>query len=355
LKVLFIFPYPHGTAASQRFRFEQYLPILTQHDIKYTLAPFLDQKTWLILYKKGYTLQKFTGILLGFMRRIKLLFSVRDYDFIFIHREASPIGPPAFEWILAKVFRKKIIYDFDDAIWLPNTSASNKITAGLKWHQKTASVCRWAYKVSAGNRYLADYASQFNSHVVVNPTTIDTIHLHNQVKEQRSAQCIIGWTGTHSTMGYLKEIIPVIQELEKEYTFTFLVISDKSPDFTLPSLQYLPWNKQTEITDLLRINIGLMPLTDDLWAKGKCGFKALQYIALGIPALVSPVGVNSQLVDHRVNGFICSSLHEWKQSLHALLQDIPLRTKMGTAARDKVEKYYSVQANCRNFLDFFTD
>jgi glycosyltransferase involved in cell wall biosynthesis len=354
LKVLFIFPYPHGTAASQRFRFEQYLPLLPGNGISYALAPFLDKQTWQILYKKGYTWHKALGIAKGFLCRIYLLFTIRQYDFVFIHREASPLGPPIFEWILTKVFKKKVIFDFDDAIWLPNTSAANKLAAGLKWHHKTASVCRWAYKVSAGNSYLAAYAGQFNRNVFVNPTTIDTVHLHNQIKDQDSPQLVIGWTGTHSTISYLDEIIPVLGELEKEHTFTFLVISDKAPGFTLRSLHYLPWNKATEITDLLKINIGIMPLTDDRWAKGKCGFKALQYMALGIPALVSPVGVNTGIVENGINGFICNTPQDWKQHICRLLQDEVLRKQMGLAAREKVEKQYSVQANCRNFLDFFT-
>ncbi|MDO1448856.1 glycosyltransferase family 4 protein [Rhodocytophaga aerolata] len=354
MKVLFIFPYPSGTAASQRFRFEQYLSWLPGKGISYTLAPFLDKPTWDILYKKGYTLQKAMGIIKGFLRRLHLLVTIRQYDFVFIHREASPVGPPIFEWFMAKIVNKRIIFDFDDAIWLPNTSANNKLAAGFKWHQKTAAICQWAYKVSAGNTYLASYAKQFSTKVFVNPTTIDTVHLHNQVKDQQAGKLVIGWTGTHSTIGYLYGIIPVLQELEKEYDFTFLVISDKAPDVQLACLHYLPWNKETEIADLLRMNIGIMPLTDDKWAKGKCGFKALQYMALGIPALVSPVGVNTEIVDSGINGFICTTNQDWKEHIGLLLQNSSLRIQMGQAARAKVEKHYSVQANCCNFLDFFT-
>jgi glycosyltransferase involved in cell wall biosynthesis len=358
LNILFIFPYPHGTAASQRFRFEQYLDILSQKGIRYTLAPFLDEQTWQILYKKGQSLQKLAGISKGFFRRIRLCFSLRNYQYVFIHREASPLGPPVFEWLIAKVLGKKIVFDFDDAIFLPNTSATNKIAAGLKWHQKTAAICRWAYKVSAGNRYLADYARQYNPHVVVNPTTIDTLHQHNRIKEQDTATFVIGWTGTHSTIRYLDEITSILEELEKEYTFIFLVISDKAPVYKIKSLHYLPWKKESEKEDLLKMNVGIMPLTDDMWAKGKCGFKALQYMSLGIPALVSPVGVNTEIVDHGKNGFICSTCDEWKKYIVTLLEDKALRKSMGKAAREKVEKHYSVGANCRTFLDlfsFFTD
>jgi glycosyltransferase involved in cell wall biosynthesis len=353
VKVLFIFPYPHATAASQRFRFEQYLDMLTKNGINYTLAPFLDTSTWQILYKKGFIVKKTIGIVAGFLRRIQLLFTVNQYDTVFIHREASPLGPPLIEWIIAKILRKKVIYDFDDAIWLPNTSANNRIAAHLKWHHKTASICRWSYKVSTGNAYLAGYARQFNHNVIVNPTTIDTVHLHNRIKNQNTDKVVIGWTGTHSTINYLYALTPVLKELAEEFDFTFLVISDKQPDFELNNLVYLPWAKASEMDDLLKMNIGVMPLTDDLWAKGKCGFKALQYMALGIPALVSPVGVNTAIVEDGLNGYICQSADEWKNNLQKVLADPVLRMQMGRAARQKVEEYYSVQANCRTFLDLF--
>ncbi len=133
-KILFVCPYPFACAPSQRFRFEQYLDILTKNDFSYTLSPFLDDKTWQILYKNGFKFQKTIGILGGFWRRFLLLFSVFKYDYIFIHREASPIGLPFFEYLTSKILRKKIIFDFDDAIWLANTSENNKIVAKLKFH-----------------------------------------------------------------------------------------------------------------------------------------------------------------------------------------------------------------------------
>ena len=296
-KVLFLTPYPYDTAPGQRFRYEQYLGILNQNGIEYDLHSFMDDATWNVLYQKGFLLKKGWGIFLGFIRRLFILPSVTQCDYVFIFREASPIGPPVFEWFIAKVLRKKIIYDFDDAIWLPNTSDNNQIVAGIKWHSKVGSICRWSYKVSCGNAYLADYARQFNSNVIVNPTTIDTVNYHNRIKDQHTPALTIGWTGTHSTIQYLDIIVPILQKLELQYDFTFLVISNAPPAFKLKSLKYQHWSKDTEIDDLLMFNIGIMPLTDDAWARGKCGFKALQYMSLGIPALVSPVGVNTTIVD----------------------------------------------------------
>jgi len=355
MKILFLVPYPVGKAPSQRFRFEQYFDLLTAAGYQYQVESFISSTTWEILYKQGYHFRKALGILAGFGRRITLLPAVRDFDYVFVHREASPIGPPIFEWIIAKVLNKKVVYDFDDAIWIPNTSKANRLVAGVKWHHKVGSICQWAYKVSCGNDYLRSYAQQFNSNAVVSPTTIDTVSLHNQVRDQqRSGKLIIGWTGTHSTLKYLHQVVPILVKLEQEVAFEFHVISNQPPDLPLRSLIYIPWRKETEIADLLTFHIGLMPLEDDPWAKGKCAFKALQYMALGIPALVSPVGMNTEVVNSGLNGYVCATPEEWETAIRTLLQNENLRTLLGKAARKTVEQHYSVTANRRTFLTLFT-
>jgi glycosyltransferase involved in cell wall biosynthesis len=358
LRILFLTPYPLGKAPSQRFRFEQYLDILTAHGHQYRLAPFLSDATWRILYQPGLALQKGLGILGGFGRRLGHVLAAPAYDFVFVHREAAPLGPPVFEWLLTKVLRKRVIYDFDDAIWLANTSEANRIAAGLKFHQKVASICRWAYKNSCGNSYLATYARQYNPQAIVNPTTIDTVHLHNQVRDQLgSGPLVIGWTGTHSTLKYLHPIVPVLAQLEAEgLEFEFRVISNQPPEFDQPlrSLRFVPWQKATEIPDLLTFHVGLMPLEDDPWAKGKCAFKALQYMALGIPALVSPVGMNTEVVQDDYNGYICRTPADWHQRLRQLLLDAAHRQSLGKAARATIEQHYSVLANTANFLNLFS-
>ncbi|SHJ08598.1 Glycosyltransferase involved in cell wall bisynthesis [Hymenobacter daecheongensis DSM 21074] len=353
MHILFLVPYPPGKAPSQRFRFEQYLHFLPEADHTYQLESFISEEIWAILYKPGHGLTKALGIIGGFLRRLLLLAAVPKADFVFIHREASPIGPPVFEWIIAKLFGKRIVYDFDDAIWIPNTSAANSIVAGVKWHHKVGSICRWAYKISCGNSYLRDYARQFNPNAVVNPTTIDTVNLHNQVKDQRTDKLVIGWTGTHSTMKYLEQVVPVLARLEQHYDFEFRVISNQEPQLPLRSLGFRPWRKDTEIADLLTFNVGLMPLEDDPWAKGKCAFKALQYMALGVPALVSPVGMNSEVVTEGVDGYICATPEQWYNGLEKLLRDHELRTRFGQAARATIEARFSVLANRDNFLALF--
>ncbi len=352
-RILFLVPYPLGIAPSQRFRFEQYFPKLRAAGFEFDVKPYLDERAMIYLYEPGNFLRKVWKVKWGLLKRFVQLFSLWKYDFVFIHREAAPIGPPIFEWLIAKVFRKKVIFDFDDAIWLKNTSSTNSVISWFKRYRNAENVCSWAWKVSCGNDYLAGHAQQFARQVVVNPTTIDTENHHNRMKSYVGEKVTIGWTGTHSTIKYLDPIIPILQQLEQEFDFNFLVIADRRPDFELKSLRFSPWNKETEIDDLLKMDVGVMPLEDDKWAKGKCGFKALQYMALGIPAIVSPVGVNTKIVDPGVNGWICSSGAEWEQTLRQILEKQVSLAAFSMAARAKIEANYSVKSNTANFLHLF--
>lgn len=354
---MFLFPYPLYNSPSQRFRFEQYFEELTKQGIQYTCHSFWDKKGWDILYAKGKYIDKLIFLLFGFFHRFNTIINVRKTDLVFIHRECAPLGPPVFEWIIAKVLKKRIIYDFDDAIWLPNTSSENKLASFIKWHGKFNAICRWSYRISCGNAYLASVARGFNPNVVINPTTIDTEHLHNpalyDVKKDENF-ITIGWTGTHSTMKYLDEVIPVLRTLEERYSnLRFLVICNKKPHFNLRSLTFIPWSKETEIPDLLKIDIGIMPLVNDAWAFGKCGFKVLQYMALAIPAVASPIGVNAAIIDQGKNGFSCTTNEEWLACLEHLIQQAELRRSIGIQGRKKVVEGFSVASNSANFLGLF--
>ena len=357
VRILFLVPYPHGQAPGQRFRYEQYLDLLRKRGHSYRLSPFLSPDTWAILYRPGHLLAKIMGVLAGFGRRCVDLLRAPFYDRIFVYREASPIGPPIVEWLLAKVLRKRIIYDFDDAIWLADPAGEQTFISSLKWQRKVESICRWAYKIGCGNAYLQAYAHQFNKRAMINPTTLDTEHLHNQVREQNSLErLVIGWTGTHSTLRHLDLVWPVLEQLEREgYDFEFCVISNEPPATrpNLRSMTYVPWRKATEINDLMRFHVGLMPLVDDPWARGKCAFKALQYMALGMPALVSPVGMNTEVVRDGYNGFVCEDDKEWYAALRRLLANPELRVIQGTAARQTIVERYSVLSNQANFLSLF--
>jgi len=353
-KILFITPYPFDSAPSQRFRFEQYFEILKQSGFEITQKPFWDSGTWDILYKKGKLFKKFIGLLSAIFRRYLILFSVSKYDFIFIHREYSPIGYPFMVWIISRVIGKKIIFDFDDAIWIPNVSESNRLFNRFKVYSNTQRIVKLSHKVSCGNEYLRLFAEEFNEKAFYNPTTIDTNNYHNKVRKINKDKFVIGWTGSHSTIKYLDEIIPVIEKLEKSLSFEFHVISNHIPAWNLKSLKFIFWKKETEVENMLQFSIGLMPLSHDQWCEGKCGFKALQYMALSIPALVSPIGVNTEIVDHGNNGFYCRNLDEWESTITQLINDHHLLNELSSKTAQKVIDQYSVASNKQNFLQLFS-
>jgi glycosyltransferase involved in cell wall biosynthesis len=351
--IFFLVPYPQGEAPSQRFRFEQYIPFLTEQGYSIEVHPFYDYTTWQTLYSEGKVLKKSWGVFFSFLKRFGLLFRIHKADHIFIHREIAHVGPPVFEWFLVKILRRRYIYDFDDAIWLPNYSEANARFHWIKAYWKVNYCMKWAYRITAGNDYLADYARRFNKNVYVIPTTIDTEGHHNLECDHSAEPVTIGWTGTHTTMRYLEFLIPILQELEEDHTFRFLIISNEKPDFKLKSLEYLKWSKETEIEDLSQIQIGVMPLEHDIWSEGKCGFKGLQYMSLGMATVMSPVGVNNTIIRDGVNGFLCDTPEEWKASIKMLLEDSALRRRLGSEGRKTVIDLYSVKANKEKYLALF--
>lgn len=353
-KILFLVPYPLRRAPSQRFRVELYEPYLQQAGIPYTIAPFMDEHTWQVLYHKGSAVQKVLGIFKGYLKRVKTLFwDIHAYSHVFVHREAAPLGPPVFEWIAAKLWRKKLIYDFDDAIWIPNTGSENKLAAWLKAFWKVKRVCRMATTITPGNQYLCNYAAQYNDNVMLLPTCVDMERGHNKIKEHGEHKVVVGWTGSHSTLPYLDAIIPVLQELQQEMDISFLVIANRKPELPLTDWDFIPWREQSELDDLLKMDIGVMPLQNDAWSEGKCGFKLIQYLSVGIPALASPVGVNSAIIEEGVNGYLCRDKAAWKEHIRELAADVQLRKKMGAAGHAKMMKEYSIASQKDKFISLF--
>jgi glycosyltransferase involved in cell wall biosynthesis len=354
-RIAFVVQLPKKVSPAQRFRFEAFEPLLAENGFKVDTYSFFSSKTYDILYKKGYYLKKIVGVLNGTARRFLLLTKLHTYDFVFLQREFMPVGPPIFEFIAAKILKTKIIYDFDDSIWLPNASVENKLAAPIKAVWKIAYICKWSYKVSAGNDFLCNYARKHtNAAVFKIPTVVDTVTRYNRIKQHAQSSVTVGWTGSFSTLKYLDEISPAIRKLQEVYDFKFVVIADKRPDLDIKSLEFIQWNAETEIDDLMNIDIGVMPLWVDPWTEGKCGFKLIQYMALGIPALASSVGVNKIIIDHGVNGFICNTSEDWYLYLSELLSDAVLRQSMGLKGRQKIADEYSHNAIRNNFLKLFS-
>lgn len=307
-----------------------------------------------LLYGKGNYFKKALLLIRKFQYRQRDIRRANKFDLVFIAREAFMTGTTRFE----KAFSKsgaRVVYDFDDAIWLNDTSDANKFFAWLKKPEKIEKSIAYADLIFAGNRYLADYALQFNKNVMVVPTTIDTNEYSKVELNKPNDRIVIGWSGSLTTIKHFEFATPFLKKLKERFgeKIEFKVIGDGTYRNEELGIQGIAWNKRDEVQELSGIDIGIMPLPDDPWAKGKCGLKGLQYMALGIPTIMSPVGVNSEIIQHGNNGFLATETDEWVDMISSLIADEDLRKRIGQAARNTVIEKYSVIANRELYLKAF--
>lgn len=248
----------------------------------------------------------------------------------------------------------KIVFDFDDAIWLKDISAGNQSLSWLKNPAKTAGIICLSDMVFAGNKYLAVYAKQFNQNVKIVPTTID-MNYHKKVNHLPKNKICIGWTGTSTTLKHFKTALPVLKKLKIKYgeKIFFKIICDVPFEVQSLDIKSEFWKLDKEIEQLSEFDIGIMPLPDDIWSKGKCGFKGLQYMALEIPAVLAAVGVNNEIIRDGINGFLASSAQEWESKLSRLIESKELREKTGKEGKKTIEKYYSKQSQQEKYVNHF--
>ncbi len=342
MRVLAVVPSICDTSPGQRFRIEQWDPILRENGVEITYAPFETDELRAVLHKSGNVAAKIRAVSRNFGRRRAELGDLKDFDLVYLFREAALLGPPWFE---RKIARSGIpvVFDFDDAIFVSYKSPSNGYLSYLKFPGKTAEICRLSAHVMAGNEYLADYARQYNKNVTVIPTTIDT-HKYTLRDEPDEPETVtIGWSGSFSTIQHLDTIRDVLRELARTEKFLLRVIGTPAYKIDGVDTEAMQWRSGSELDDLRRIDIGLMPLPDENWSRGKCGLKALQYMALGIPTICSPVGVNSTIITDGENGFLADGQDEWIEKLKMLIHSAVLRRRIGVAGRQTVEKEYSAK------------
>jgi glycosyltransferase involved in cell wall biosynthesis len=351
IKVYFPSILPDGVSPSQRFRIEQFIPYLKMHDISIDSYPFFNNQSAAFIYKNGNIVGKAMAFVAGFGRRLLQLKNAYQADYIYIQRDVIPLGPAIFEWIYKVILKKKIIFDYDDAIWLPSTSSS--IFNKLKSYSRVAKLIKWSTAIAAGNQYLLEYALKYNKNAQLIPTVVDTNSLHNQLKMQNTPEVVVGWTGTFSTNFYFNQLEDLLLEIQKEFPIKVIAISNKKPEFKKIEYEYIEWGKHSEIDDLLKINIGLMPLNNGPWEQGKCAFKAIQFMALGIPVVASKVGANTKVIAHGVDSFLYETQQEFLVYLKQLIANEALRIKMGAAARNKINQQFSVQSNLQKVIQLF--
>ncbi len=357
-KILFIVDHRLNRSPSQRYRFEQYLEYFKSNGFEWELSEIITEKDDSIFYKPGNYVKKVGIILKSFLIRFKDLRRAKHVDVVFIQREALLIGSSYFEKQLSK--RSNVIFDFDDSIWLLDTSPENKKFEFLKNPNKTKINIQHAHTVIAGNAYLADYAKQYNNNTVIIPTTIDTnFHkpkpeLRNKVFDsaQTDRKIVIGWSGSISTIKHFEMALPVLKILQKKYPnqIAIHVIGQEAYSNSEIDVVSKSWSAQTEVDDINQFDIGIMPIPNDEWAKGKCGLKGLSYMACGVATVMSPVGVNNDIIKHGVNGYLASNEQEWIDCLSLLIESSELRQRIGNMGRETVSQYYSVEANKEKYL-----
>jgi glycosyltransferase involved in cell wall biosynthesis len=303
------------------------------------------------LARRGDPRRKTAGLLRATTRRWQTLAETQAYDVVFLHREAIPFGPAVLERMIAR--RKPIVFDFDDAIWLRNENRVNPLAAWVKCPGKTRTIAKSASAVLAGNAYLAEWAQRYNRSTHVVPTTIDSDGSYSRQKAHGPTEVpIIGWSGTTSTLRYLEFLRPALNDLSRRRRFRLRVICDGAP-VHWPELQmdWRTWSSVREVEDLIPLDIGLMPQPDEEWAKGKCGAKALQYMALGIPPVASRNGVLPEILEEGRSGFLADTPGEWVERLEELLDDWKLRAAMGEQARLTVQERYSAKIHVPRIAD----
>ena len=353
-KVLIVTAHRLNRAPNQRFRFEQYLDFLKSNGFECEVSFLLDEKADAVFYKPGHLLSKLIILLKAVFIRWKDVQRAKQFDLIFICREAFLTGTTFFEKKLSSA-GVPVIYDFDDAIWHFDVSEANKKFGWLKNPEKTSKIIAMADLIFAGNQYLSNYASQFNKNVTIIPTTID-LNDYQQVPYKNPDVVCIGWSGSITTIRHFEMAVPFLKVIKAKYgdKIKIKVIGDASYRNDELSIEGIPWRKETELAELSEIDIGIMPLPNDEWAKGKCGLKGLQYMALGIATIMSPVGVNSEIIQDGENGMLATEVLEWVEKISALIDNDILREKCALNGRKTVEEKYSVDAVKADYFKHFT-
>lgn len=342
---------PNGLSPSQRFRLEQWAPHLeTDHGITLDFAPFESSELAQLLYQPGRVGAKALTTLRDYVRRAAILSDARNYDAVVIHREAALIGPAIYERLLAWT-GKPIIYDFDDAIWSPAQAWGNGLFSRLHFTGKTSTICKLATAVTTGNEFLVDYARNRNPNAFIVPTSIELADYPLIPEPHADGLFIVCWTGSTSTLVHFEHARAALEQLATQISLTVKVICNKPPDRPIAGaeMQFVKWSVEGEARELGDCHVGIMPLPDDEVSRGKCGLKALQCMATGRPVVVSPVGVNTEIVQPEHNGFVARDADEWASALRRLASDKELRSRLGRNARRTVEARYRAETSAAKF------
>lgn len=349
MRVLALASYPTEAAAT-RYRLEQFVVPLAERGIDMTIHPFLDSKLFARLYQRNGLPGTILGLFKSALLRSIEPLRARQADVVLVQREAMIFGPPLIEWLVTRVLRRPMVLDLDDATYVSYTSPTYGRGATIvKCPGKTDSLIRWARVVTCGNREIAEYATKKGAKTVVIPTVVDTSRFTPKAENQNGEPPVLGWIGTHSTYPFLESILPVLETLARTRQFRLKVVGAGRDEIPLArvAVENLEWRLEREIEDFQSFSIGLYPIriggsAPAEWAAGKSGFKGIQYMAVGIPFVTTPIGACAELGEPGSTHFSATSDEEWHDHLARLIDDADLRQRMGQAGREHALKYYSL-------------
>lgn len=328
-------------AASTRQRLLQYGPALQASGCDLNVRPLLNND-----YLSQLNQNQNSGIgrhFKHYLDRVAALVEARSYDAIWLNYETFPYLPALLE---RAVFLPgpPVILDLDDATF---HQYDHNPKAVIRWllGKKLAPLISNVAACVCGNEYIANYAREMNDNVHIVPTVVDTasyFKANNETKDQIK----IGWIGSPTTWRYVLPYVPLLSELAAQLDVRIKVVGAGNLDSYPDGIEFVDWSEKREVAEIQDMDIGIMPLPDEPWARGKCGYKLIQYQACGLPVIASPIGVNSSIVDHNVTGFLVETPDEWKTALVSLIEDQRLRESMGDKGRQNVSAHYSLKNPC---------
>lgn len=331
--------------ASSRVRFGQYFGALACEGVSCRLDPLLPDAYLPLRYQDDP--RRYAYALIGYLGRVWALLRTRAYDVVWVEGELFPGLPAMFEGLLAMTGTPYVV-DYDDALFHKYDHWSKGLLGGL-YRKKFSRLLSRSSGVTAGNAYLEALCLQNGASSVTRvPSVVDTErYIPEDSGRPADRPLTIGWIGTPHTTKHLHLVAPALRRLASEFPLVLMTVG-ASPlnDYGVPLKQY-PWSLESEVRLINEMDIGIMPLADEPFERGKCGYKLIQYMALGKPVVASPVGVNTEIVSHGTNGFLANDEQNWLDALRNLAASRDMRIAMGAAGRTRVVEHYSVLAQAR--------
>ncbi|HUR99735.1 MAG TPA: glycosyltransferase family 4 protein [Pyrinomonadaceae bacterium] len=345
-------PSQQGYSPGQRGSIELWEKVLEPEGVSIDFAPFESEKLREILYRPGNQLRKAAEMFTSYGRRIRLLERVNDFDAVFIYREAALLGPAFLERMIAR--KKPIIYQLDDPLFVPYRSPANGLLSYLKFFGKVKEIVRMSSAVLVNSGPIREFAEQYNKNVWQVPSVVDIDKFVYRESDQLRRPVCVGWSGSPTTIKNLKMIEEPLARISNDEECDISLIG--SDDFGLTGVRHKAkrWSGETEVEDLRRIQIGLVPLPDDNpWNPYKFIMKTAQYMSLGIVPVGTPMASNTEVIRHGENGFLASNGNEWADAISTLIHDEKLRCSMSSRAASDAAEKYSLQANAGKIVAAF--